>query len=176
MCPIIFNTAIDFAGPMFLMDREGFSGGLYCVLVVPLTLYNHLELVRGMTTTTFECFTARRGLPRRIISDNAKTFKATAKFIKAILGQKEVKDYLSLVSQSGVVIQSEESPLVGWDLQKNGEVNKEASEEDSGTSKLLLQRDAYCCCCDQSHYQLASPDIPVCQVIFRTRSLVLYAV
>ena len=91
-------------------------------------------------------FTARRGLPRRIISDNAKTFKATAKYIKAILGQKGVKDYLSLVSQSGVVIQSQESPLVGWDLRKNCEVNKEASEEDSGTSKLLLRRDAYCCC------------------------------
>ena len=165
MCAIIFNTTIDFAGPMFLKDREGFSGGkMWIVLCTCCTTHaNHLELVQSMTTTTFERFTARRGLPRRIISDNAKTFKATANFIKAILGQKEFKDYLSLVSQSGVVIQSQESPLVGWDLQKNGEVNKEASEEDSGTSKLLLQRDAYCCCCDQSHYQLASPDIPVCQ-------------
>ena len=73
--------------------------------------HNHLS---PMPQT--ERFTARRVLPRRTISDNAKTFKTTAKFIKAILGQKEAKDYLSLVSQSGVVIQSQESPLVGWDL------------------------------------------------------------
>lgn len=52
-----------------------------------------------MTTITFiRClkrFSARRGLPRRIISNNAKTFKAAAKLITTIFNDKEVKEYLS---------------------------------------------------------------------------------
>ena len=51
-----------------------------------------------MTTTTFiRClkrFSARRGLPQRILSDNAKTFKAAAKLIQTVFNDKEVKDYL----------------------------------------------------------------------------------
>ena len=88
---------------MFLKHKEGFSDGKVWIALFTCctTRAIHLKLVRDMTTTTFvrclKCFTARRGLPRRIISDNAKTFKATAKLIKAILGQKEVRDYLSLV-------------------------------------------------------------------------------
>ena len=52
-----------------------------------------------MTTISFiRClkrFAARRGLPRKIVSDNAKTFKAALRLIQTIFRQKEVKDYLS---------------------------------------------------------------------------------
>jgi hypothetical protein len=58
-----------------------------------------------MTTTTFvRClkrFSARRGLPRKIISDNAKTFKAAARLIKIIFNHKDIKDYLSHVGLNG---------------------------------------------------------------------------
>ena len=61
----------------------------------------HLKLVPDLTTPTFirclKWFSARRGLPRWIISDNAKTFKASAKVITTICNHKEVKDYLSQV-------------------------------------------------------------------------------
>ena len=40
---------------------------------------------------------ARRGLPKRILSGNANTFKAAAKLMETIFNHKEVKDYLSHV-------------------------------------------------------------------------------
>ena len=71
-----------------------------------LTLYTcystravHLDLVRDMTTQTFlrsfRRFTARRGTPTRMISDNAKTFKSVAASITKILESPEVKKFLS---------------------------------------------------------------------------------
>ena len=101
--PPFLYTAVDFAGPMFLKDKGGSSGSKVWIALFTccVTRAVHLELVQDMTTTTFvRClkrFTARRGLPRKIISDNAKTFKATAKLINAIISQREVKDYLSRV-------------------------------------------------------------------------------
>lgn len=58
----------------------------------------HLELVNELSTLAFiHClkrYMARRGLPRKIISDNAKTFKATAKVIESMLNHLDVKDHL----------------------------------------------------------------------------------
>ena len=42
----------------------------------------------------FECFTARRGFPVKIISDNGHTFKATDKMLSSILNHPAVKEYL----------------------------------------------------------------------------------
>ena len=44
---------------------------------------------------TLKQFSARRGLPRIILSDNAKTFKAAVKAINTMLDQQEVKNHLS---------------------------------------------------------------------------------
>jgi hypothetical protein len=101
--PPFAYTAIDFAGPMYLKCRgESSSNKVWiCLFTYCVTRAIHLELVPDMTTTTFvRClkrFSARRGLPRKIISDNAKTFKAAAKLIKIILNHMEVMDYLSHV-------------------------------------------------------------------------------
>lgn len=40
-------------------------------------------------------FTARRGLPRTFLSDNAKTFKSAAKEVKRIILSAEVQSYLT---------------------------------------------------------------------------------
>ena len=59
----------------------------------------HLHLVPDMSASTFlrsfKRFTARRGLPSRVISDNGKTFKAASKTIQAVLSHNEVKRYSS---------------------------------------------------------------------------------
>ena len=59
----------------------------------------HLDIVPDMTTTAFirslKRFTARRGLPRRIVSDNGKTFKAAARVIDTIVQHNEVQQYLA---------------------------------------------------------------------------------
>ena len=52
----------------------------------------HLELVLDLSAVRFA---ARRGLPRRIVSDNAKTFKATTKAINSMLKNQDVQNYLS---------------------------------------------------------------------------------
>ena len=61
----------------------------------------HLDVVPDMSATTFiqslKRFCARRGLSCQFISDNGKTFKATAKVIDAIIGHKDVQQYLSQV-------------------------------------------------------------------------------
>jgi len=59
----------------------------------------HLDLIPDLTTPSFlrslKRFSARRGLPRRIISDNAKTFKAAANSIQTVLKNDEVRRHLS---------------------------------------------------------------------------------
>ena len=59
----------------------------------------HLDVVPDMSTQTFirrlKRFSARRGLLRRIVSDNGKTFKGAAKVIEAVMGHEDVKQYLS---------------------------------------------------------------------------------
>ena len=46
----------------------------------------HLELLRDVTSLlqAFRRFSGRRGLPSILVSDNAKTFKASSKEVKKI--------------------------------------------------------------------------------------------
>ena len=79
----------------------------------------HLEVVLDMTTTAFlRCvkkFAARRGLPRRFLSDNAKTFKSAAKFLKAVSDHPDTKKYLS---STGIEwrFNLERAPWWGWSI------------------------------------------------------------
>ena len=101
--PLHIYTAIDFTGPLYLKGKTESSSNKtwICLFTCCVTRAIHLELVPDMTTTTFiRClkrFSARRGLPRRSILDNAKTFKAAAKLIKTVFNHNEVKEYLSHV-------------------------------------------------------------------------------
>ena len=60
-----------------------------CLFTCCVTRAVHLELVLDLSAVTFiRClkrFAARRGLPRKIVSDNAKTFKAPAKSTAELL-------------------------------------------------------------------------------------------
>ena len=70
----------------------------FACLLCCVTRAINLELVDELSTPAFiRClkrFTARRGLPRRIVSDNAKTFKAAAKAIECMLNHPDVKGHL----------------------------------------------------------------------------------
>ena len=59
----------------------------------------HLELALDQTTSAFlRCFCyfcARKGTPRLIISDNAKTFRATNKLLHNMLNKNEVGNFLA---------------------------------------------------------------------------------
>uniref|UniRef100_A0A1X7U6L5 Integrase catalytic domain-containing protein n=1 Tax=Amphimedon queenslandica TaxID=400682 RepID=A0A1X7U6L5_AMPQE len=98
--PPFWYTGIDFAGPMY--TRETLSSESRkvwtCLFTCCLTRAVHIELVTEIETVTFLCcfqrFTARRGFPYRILSDNAKTFKAANKWLSTILEHPRVKEFM----------------------------------------------------------------------------------
>ena len=80
------NTGVDFAGPLFVKNGSGEMKKVYVALFFcSVTRAVHLELVEDLHTTSFinslRRFCARRGTPRLINSDNAKTFKAAKKLL-----------------------------------------------------------------------------------------------
>ena len=70
-----------------------------CLLSCASTRALHLELVPNLSVATFlqafRRFVARRGLPSRILSDNAKTFKGAAREIKKIVRSANVQRYMA---------------------------------------------------------------------------------
>ena len=88
--PAFTYTGVDFVGPLYI-KTSGLTGSnkvwicLYTCCVVRAV---HLDIVPDMTAMSFlrsfKCFTARRGFPKRFISDNGKTFKAAAKNIQGV--------------------------------------------------------------------------------------------
>ncbi|XP_026326026.1 uncharacterized protein LOC113234770 isoform X1 [Hyposmocoma kahamanoa] len=72
------DTGTDYAGPILLADRKGRGSKLIksyiCVFICLATKAVHLELVSDLTKEAFIAalnrFTARRGKPRNIYSDN----------------------------------------------------------------------------------------------------------
>ena len=100
--PPFMYTAVDFTGPLFLRGKEANDSTKVwiCLFTCCVSRAIHLELVLDMSTATFiRCvkrFAARRGLLRRFLSDNAKTFKSAAKVLKTICDHPDVRSYLSL--------------------------------------------------------------------------------
>jgi len=70
-----------------------------CLFTCAVTRAVHLELVKDMTAETFmmACrrFFARRGVPATIYSDNAKTFKRTARYLQRLQQNPTVNDWLA---------------------------------------------------------------------------------
>lgn len=59
----------------------------------------HLDLVLDLTTEaflrSFRRFVARRGLPKKVVSDNGKTFKVAGRIIKDVMNSCEMQKYFS---------------------------------------------------------------------------------
>ena len=101
VAPLFAYTTVDYAGPMYVSghhkEAEGNKVWIY-LFTCCITRATHLELVLDLSTTTFiRClkkFTARKGVPKKIVSDNAKTFKAAAKATTTTLNHIDLKDHL----------------------------------------------------------------------------------
>ncbi|XP_073953501.1 uncharacterized protein [Choristoneura fumiferana] len=82
-CRVFQKVGVDFAGPISVKQsrvrRAVVSKAYICVFVCFATKAVHLELTSDLTTPAFlaalKRFSARRGLPSDIYSDNASTFK-----------------------------------------------------------------------------------------------------
>ena len=99
--PAFTYTGVDFAGPLSVRNGPSTSTSSkawICVFTCLVTRGIHLDIVCDLSTDTFlRClkrFTARRGLPRKFLSDNGKTFKAAAKFLNSILKEGTIQDHL----------------------------------------------------------------------------------
>jgi len=90
------KVGVDFAGPLYVKGGVGSSEKVYiAVFTCCVTRAVHLDLVEDLSAATFNrClrkFTARRGTPHLMVSDNAKTFQATAKALKELYEHPEVR-------------------------------------------------------------------------------------
>ena len=99
--PAFTYTGVDFASPLYVKMAGSATESktwiyLYTWFVVRAI---HLDLVPDMTAEFFICsfkrFTARRGFPHKIISDNGETFKSAAKTIASVLNHPEVLQYFA---------------------------------------------------------------------------------
>ena len=103
--PPFTHVGLDFAGPLFIDDRnitEGTneSSKVYvCLFTCASTRAVHLKLTRGLSVQAFllafRRFASRRGLPATLNSDNAKTFKSSCKEIRKITRAEEVWRFLT---------------------------------------------------------------------------------
>ena len=82
-------TGVDFAGPLFVVDFP--KKKLYvCLFTCAVTRAVHLELTESLSLTdfmmAFRRFTARRGVPSVVYSDNARTFKGADTYLQRYFG------------------------------------------------------------------------------------------
>jgi len=94
------TTGVDFAGPIDYKITKKEKGKCYVLLFTCSTSRAvHLEVTKSQTAEEFQrklnSFIARRTRPRRIISDNASVFKATASWIKKIRKSEMLQDHLA---------------------------------------------------------------------------------
>lgn len=96
--PAFTYTGVDFAGPVFVRSGASSSKVWICVFTCLVTRAIHLDIVPDLSTETFvRClkrFAARRGLPRKFLSDNGSTFKAAAKFLSVVFKDETVQQHL----------------------------------------------------------------------------------
>ena len=96
--PPFSKVSFDFAGPLLGKEGDKMVKAYIALFCCCVTRAVHLDLVRNLNVYCFlNClrrFTSRRGTASLIVPDNAKTFKATQKWLKALLDSEEVKTYL----------------------------------------------------------------------------------
>ncbi len=103
-------TAIDAAGPFFLQEERKDPQKKVYFLLLTCLVYRaiHLEPLQNMTTNAFlnalQRFTARRGVPEKIISDNGSNFVA---------GHSELKELWSAEAKAEY---REKMPQIEWEF------------------------------------------------------------
>ena len=97
-----FSTCgIDFAGPFYVRhSKEVISDKVYlCLYTCASSRAVYLDLSTDLTAEafirSFKRFSARRGFPQRVISDNAKNFKSANQQLSALFELPSVQRYLA---------------------------------------------------------------------------------
>jgi hypothetical protein len=93
-------VGVDFAGPIRYRRRKDQEDKCYLILFAcSLSRALHLELLLSLETVEFlgalRRFIARRGRPSKIFSDNGKTFVAAASWLKKVMQDERLHDFLA---------------------------------------------------------------------------------
>ena len=93
-------VGVDYAGPIKYLTKAKREGKAYIILYAcSLTRAVYLELLATQETNEFlqslKRLIARRGRPQKIYSDNGKTFVAAAKWLKQIMKDERLHDWLA---------------------------------------------------------------------------------
>ena len=92
-------TGLDYAGPLYIKSSGNMEKIWICLYTCCVTRCIHLDIVFNLSVESFfrslKRFTARRGVPLKILSDNGKTFKAAARILKRIASHGDISRYLS---------------------------------------------------------------------------------
>ena len=141
--PPFTYTGVDFAGPLYVRTTGSSetSKTWICLFTCCVVRAVHLEIVTDMSTKTFiQClklFAARRGMPRKFISDNGRTFKAAAKFLKTVFRDEELVDHLAGIGIEWV-FNIERAPWWGGVFERMVRSTKRCLKKMIGQSKLSL--------------------------------------
>ena len=97
---IITVIGVDFAGPIKYRIRAKTEGKAYLALYAcSLTRGLFLEVLPNLATSEFlrslKRLIARRGRPKKIYSDNGKTFVGAEKWLKQVMRDEKTQDYLA---------------------------------------------------------------------------------
>ena len=91
VAPAFLNVGLDFAGPLFVKGhgRKSSSNAYILLFSCCVSRAIHLEVVPDLTVESFlhglHRFMSRRGIPKLLLSDNAKAFKTVSILVKKIL-------------------------------------------------------------------------------------------
>ena len=90
------KVGVDYLGPLYVRGSDNNMSKVYVALFsCCVTRAIHLELVQDQSVDTFRLclrkFTARRGTPTLIVSDNAQTFKGTEKELRRLYAHPQVR-------------------------------------------------------------------------------------
>ena len=94
-----FETiGVDFAGPLYYSNGRKTIKAYIFLFTCATSRAVHIEAATDMSMNTFKqslrSFITRRGIPSRITSDNAQTFKSAAKWLKKLKNSEEVNNFL----------------------------------------------------------------------------------
>eukprot|EP00794_Sanderia_malayensis_P015458 gene15458-biopygen12863 len=136
------RVGVDFAGPFFVKQTSSEMSKAYLALFsCCVTRALHLELVSDLNASTFiNClrrFCARRGTPHLIVSDNAKTFKATANSLKEVSKESRVQEFL-LSRRIQWKFNLERSPWWGGFFERMVQSVKRCARKVLGNAKLTF--------------------------------------
>ena len=96
-------VGVDFAGPLFVKSKVKDDTEMTKVYIALFTYATsravHLELVPSLDAPAFllrlRRFIGRRGLPKLVVSDKAKTFQASEKTLVSLFKLEDVQEHLS---------------------------------------------------------------------------------